>query len=34
MKYMIDNLDGGINKYLSQYSALNFGIGLDHGNIL
>lgn len=34
MKYMISNLDGGINKYLSKYSALNFGIGLDDGHIL
>lgn len=34
MKYMISNSDGGINNYLSKYSALNFGIGLDDGHIL
>ncbi|MCK9481724.1 MAG: adenylate/guanylate cyclase domain-containing protein [Bacteroidia bacterium] len=34
MKFMISNSDSGINKYLAQYSALNFGIGLDDGDIL
>jgi adenylate cyclase len=34
MKYMITNSQSGINKYLTQYSALNFGIGLDDGEIL
>lgn len=34
MKYMISNSQSGINKYLAKYSALNFGIGLDEGDIL
>jgi class 3 adenylate cyclase len=34
MKFMISNSDSGINKYLAQYSALNFGIGLADGDIL
>lgn len=34
IKYMISNSEGGINNYLSKYSALNFGIGIDDGHIL
>lgn len=34
MKYMISNSDSGINKYLSDFSAINFGIGIDDGKIL
>jgi class 3 adenylate cyclase len=34
IKYMISNTEGGINNYLSKYSALNFGIGIDDGHIL
>lgn len=34
IKYMIDNSDSGINKLLKKYSKLNFGIGVDHGEIL
>jgi class 3 adenylate cyclase len=34
MKYMISNSDSGINNLLSDYSAINFGIGLDDGKIL
>lgn len=34
IKYMIDNSEGGINKLLKKYSKLDFGIGIDHGNIL
>ena len=34
MNYMISNTSSGINNYLSKYSALNFGIGLDYGHIL
>lgn len=34
MKYMISNEDSGINNYLSKYSAIDFGIGLDDGKIL
>jgi class 3 adenylate cyclase len=34
MKYMITNSESGINRYLTQYSALNFGIGVDTGEIL
>lgn len=34
IKYMIDNSEGGINELLKKYSKLNFGIGVDHGNIL
>lgn len=34
IKYMIDNGEGGINALLKNYSTLNFGIGVDHGNIL
>lgn len=34
IKYMISHSEGGINNYLSKYSALNFGIGIDDGHIL
>jgi adenylate cyclase len=34
IKYMIDNSEGGINDLLKKYSKLNFGIGIDHGNVL
>jgi len=34
IKYMIDNDNGGINNMLKRYSELDFGIGLDHGEIL
>ena len=34
IKYMIDNDEGGINELLKKYSKLNFGIGVDHGNII
>lgn len=34
IKYMIDNSEGGINDLLEKYSKLDFGIGIDHGNIL
>lgn len=34
IKYMIDNGTEGINEQLKKYSKLNFGIGVDHGNIL
>lgn len=34
IKYMIDNSADGINELLKKYSKLNFGIGIDHGNIL
>lgn len=34
IKYIIDNSEGGINELLKKYSKLNFGIGIDHGNIL
>lgn len=34
IKYMIDNSEGGINEQLKKYSKLDFGIGIDHGNIL
>ncbi|MCK9290793.1 MAG: adenylate/guanylate cyclase domain-containing protein [Bacteroidales bacterium] len=34
MRYMLASTDSGINKYLAQYSALNFGVGLDDGDIL
>jgi len=34
IKYMIDDSDEGINEQLKKYSKLNFGIGIDHGNIL
>jgi adenylate cyclase len=31
---MIDNSEGGINELLKKYSKLDFGIGIDHGDIL
>lgn len=34
IRYMIASTDSGINNLLSKYSAVNFGIGLDYGNIL
>jgi adenylate cyclase len=34
IRFMIANEESGINKLLSEYSAVNFGIGLDHGRIL
>jgi adenylate cyclase len=34
IKYMIDNAEGGINELLKKYSKLDFGIGLDHGDII
>ncbi|MBT2679552.1 MULTISPECIES: adenylate/guanylate cyclase domain-containing protein [Bacillaceae] len=34
MKYMISHEESGINKLLSKYSAIDFGIGLDDGKIL
>lgn len=34
MKYMIATDDGGINKLLTKYTPIDFGIGLDHGKIL
>ncbi len=34
MKYMISNDESGINKLLAEFSAINFGIGLDDGKIL
>jgi adenylate cyclase len=34
IKYMIDNGDSGINELLKKYTKLDFGIGIDHGNIL
>jgi adenylate cyclase len=34
IRFMIANESSGINKLLSEYSAVNFGIGLDDGKIL
>lgn len=34
IRYMIANTDSGINNLLGKYSAVNFGIGLDHGKVL
>lgn len=34
IKYMIDNSESGINEILKKYSKLDFGIGIDHGNVL
>lgn len=34
IRYMIANSDSGINTLLGKYSAVNFGIGLDHGKVL
>lgn len=32
--FMITNSGSGINQLLNNYAAINFGIGLDYGNIL
>lgn len=34
IRFMIANSDSGINNLLSQYSAVDFGVGLDDGKIL
>ena len=34
IKYAIDNSNIGINELLKKYSKLDFGIGIDHGEIL
>lgn len=34
MTFMITHEESGINQLLSKYSAIDFGIGLDDGNIL
>lgn len=34
IRFMIAHADSGINKLLDQYSAVDFGIGLDDGKIL
>lgn len=34
IKYAIDNSDVGINELLKKYSKLDFGIGIDHGEML
>ena len=34
IKYMIDNSSSGINELLKKYSKLDFGIGIDHGDVL
>ena len=34
IRFMIANSDSGINNLLAQYSAVDFGIGLDDGKIL
>ena len=34
IRYMIAHEDSGINNLLGKYSAVNFGIGLDHGKTL
>ncbi|MEC9408349.1 MAG: adenylate/guanylate cyclase domain-containing protein [Pseudomonadota bacterium] len=34
MCYMLTHSDSKVRTYLEKYSAINFGIGLDHGNIL
>lgn len=34
IRYMIANSESGINNLLAQYSAVDFGIGLDDGKIL
>jgi adenylate cyclase len=33
MTYMLSN-SGGISKHLSKYTTINFGIGLDYGDVL
>lgn len=34
IKYMLSDSENGINTLLKKYSEINFGIGIDHGNIL
>lgn len=34
IKYVLSNEEFGIKKILEKYSSLNFGIGIDHGEIL
>jgi class 3 adenylate cyclase len=34
IKYMLSNPESGINQQLKKYSSLDFGIGVDHGEIL
>lgn len=34
IKYMLSNDTNGINSLLKKYSEINFGIGIDHGEIL
>lgn len=34
IRFMIANSESGINNLLAQYSAVNFGIGLDDGKVL
>lgn len=34
IRYMIANAESGINTLLEKYSAVDFGIGIDDGNIL
>jgi adenylate cyclase len=34
IKYMISNEDSGINELLKKYTEIDFGIGIDHGEIL
>jgi adenylate cyclase len=34
MRYIISNNESGINKLLSKYSAIDYGIGIDDGKIL
>lgn len=34
IRYMIANTESGINNLLAQYSAVDFGIGIDDGKIL
>ncbi|OOE01325.1 hypothetical protein BO219_11475 [Anoxybacillus kestanbolensis] len=34
MKYMISDPNSGINEILAKYSAIDFGIGIDYGEVL
>lgn len=34
IKFMLNNEDNGINKQMNKYSSINFGIGVDYGQIL
>lgn len=34
IKYMLANTESDVNKKLKKYSELDFGIGIDHGDIL